>query len=160
MCERIPGLGFRHRRIPDRAAVFGIHGDQMSVDRPHEQCVAKDRDTAIDATTAGTRVLRRTIGVHPEGPSSDRVERQQIVRRLDGIHDAVHDKRRRLEFFDRPRLEDPLELEVLDVVRRDLCQLAESLALKSSRVGEPVLRLPVGAEEAFERHLRLQRGGR
>ena len=71
------------------------------------------------------------------------------------VYDSVHDQRRGLEFLERPRLEDPLELEVLDVVRRNLRQLAESLALHRPRVGEPVLRLPVGAKQTFERDLRV-----
>src|SRR4029453_14633055 len=86
------------------------------------------------------------------------IERHDIVGSLYGVHHTVYDERSGLELLEGGGLEDPLELEILHVGRRDLRQLTVSLTHEGAGIGEPVLRLLVGAEDAPERRLGLRRG--
>src|SRR4029450_130230 len=96
---------------------------------------------------------------HPPEPGARcRIERPDIVGSLYGVHHTVYHERSGLELLERPGLEDPLELEILHVGRRDLRQLTESLAHETAGIREPVLGLLVGAQDSLERHLGLQRG--
>ena len=57
----------------------------------------------------------------PEHATGRGVERDDVVGRWT-VHDAIDHQRRGLELLERARLEDPLQLEVLHVVRRNLRQ--------------------------------------
>jgi hypothetical protein len=48
-------------------------------------------------------------------------------------------------------LKHPLQFELADILRRDLGEQAMPLAESGSRVGEPVLRLVLGVQDAVER---------
>ena len=126
----------------------------MTVERAHEDGVAENRDAAIHATATGARQRRRAIRIGPEHAPGRGIERHEIVRRLDGVHDAVHHQRRRLELLERLRLEHPSELEILHVGGRDLGQRAVPLAHHVARMRQPVLRLRRTPKDAVERDLR------
>jgi hypothetical protein len=78
-------------------------------------------------------------------------------------HHAVDDERRRFGFLGRlrgtARLEHPLQLEVLDVGRRDLRQQRVAMAEQAARIRQPVVRFFVRAQEPVEGHLRVDRRG-
>ena len=78
-----------------------------------------------------------------------RVERQDLVRRLGHVHDAVGDERRRLDhFLSRVRqLEGPAELKLRDVRTVHLAQPAMPLAPISARVRQPAGGLQRGTEQ-------------
>ena len=126
--ERIAERRIDDGLVPDRPAAFRVERDQMAVDRAHEQRVAENRHAAVHAAAADARQRRNGGGVDPEHPSRAGVERHDVVRREDGVHHAVDDERRGLEllvgFGRRPRLKDPLQLQVPDVGRRDLRERA------------------------------------
>src|SRR4029453_12111347 len=65
------------------------------------------------------------------------------------------DKGRRLELLGRASLEDPLQLEIPDVLRRDLRQRAVTMACVSPGVRQPVMRFGTGAQQPIEGHLRV-----
>ena len=155
--QRVAELRFRQRDVPDRLADLRVDRDEMPVDRTHEQRIAEDRQTAIDAPTAHSRERRQARRVHPEHAPRRGVERDDVVRRKHGVHDAVDDEGGRLEFLCRlggtACLEDPLQLEVPDVPWGDLGEQTVAVAGKIPRVGQPVLRLAIRAQDAIEGHL-------
>ena len=152
--------GFRPRAadgdVPHQPAGLRVDGQEMTVERAHEDRVAENRDAAIHAAAAGAGQRRRAIRVGPEDASGRRIERHEIVRRLDRVHDAVHHQRRRLELLERLRLEDPSELEILHVGGRDLGQRAVALAHHVARIRQPVLRLRRTTKDAVEGDLRAE----
>ena len=97
--------------------------------------------------------------VDPEGAARLGVERHDVVGRLREVHNAVDDQRRRLEFLQRLGLEDPLQLKILDVCGVDLFEGAVALAGVAAGVGQPVLWLVGGMEQALGRDLRAERVG-
>src|SRR5512135_859031 len=104
--------------------------------------------------------LRRgSIGIGPKRSTGNGIERNDVVRGLDGIHNAVHNKRRRLELLHRGGLEYPLKFELIHVVGSNLVERAVALARVRSRISEPVLRLPVGVQNAVVGYLREKRSG-
>jgi hypothetical protein len=48
---------------------------------------------------------------------------------------------------------DPLQFEILDVVRRDLIEEAVALIVQRASVGQPVLRFFVGIQDTLEWNL-------
>ena len=66
---------------------------------------------------------------------------------------AVDDERRGLPVARDRRLIDPLQLQILDVGRRDLVEQAVAVALVAAGVRQPVLRLAGGGGQALRRHL-------
>ena len=157
MRDGIAGFRLGDGRIPQRLPVLGIDGDQMRVDGAHEQRVAQDRQPAIDAAAAGARRLRHRKLVGPEDPSGGGIESDHVVGSLDRVHDPVHHQRRGFELLERSRLIDPLQFQVLHVLRSDLRERAMTLAHSGTGVGQPVLRLLVGAQDAIEGNLGEQR---
>jgi hypothetical protein len=133
---------------------------QVRVDRAHIQGVAQDRDAAIHAAAARASLGRGLVMVGPEHAARRRVQRDDVVRRLHGIENAVDDERRCLELLERARLPDPLQLELADRPRIDLIEPAVALVVDRARIAQPVLRLAPGGDDALERDLRLQRQAR
>ena len=157
MRDGVALLGLGDVSVPQRLAVLGVDGNQTRVDGAHEERVAGDRDSAIHAPAAEPCKRRRCVVVGPEHPPGRGVERDDVVGRLDCVHHAVDDQGRRLEFFERARLEDPLELQIPDVVLRDLGEGAVALAEHRAGMRQPVVRLAGGVEETLPGHLRVER---
>ena len=99
------------------------------------------------------RSCGRGVAIGPERTAGRRVERDDVVQALGDVHDAVDDQRRGLPVAGDRRLVDPLELQVLDVGRRDLSQRAVARAGVVAGVGQPVLRLARRGGQALRRHL-------
>jgi len=158
--HRIALRRLRDDRVPDRLSAPRVDGDEMRVDRRHVQRIAENRHAAIHPAAARTSLGRRRVVVSPERPPGRSVECDDVVRRLDGVHHAVDDERRRFEFLERPRLPDPLLLQALDIRVRDLRQAAVPLIEWRAGVRQPVLRLAIRVQDSIERHLRLERRGR
>ena len=155
--QAVARLGTRQRNIPDETSALRVDGHEMAVDRPHEQRVAENREAAVHAAAAQPRQRRRLMRVHPEDPPGRRVDRDDVVGRLDGVHDAVHDEGSRFELLQRASLEDPPGLEIADVLRGDLRERAVPMTRVASRVGQPVVRFCSGAQQTIVRHLRVHR---
>ena len=155
--QRVAGAGVGDAGLPDGPAADRVDRDELGVDGAHEQRVAQNRHAAVDAPAAGARLGRRGVLVAPEDAAELRVEGQHGVGRLGDVHDAVHHERRRLEDLQRLRLEDPLQLEAVDVVDGNLVEGRVAVAVVVARVGEPVVRLVGGVEQPLEGHLRGQR---
>src|SRR5260370_17366537 len=101
--------------LPNRPAVFGIDGDEVSVNGAHEQRIPEDSQSAIDASTAWTRPARRTVRERPKDSSRGGVQSDYVIRRLNGVHDAIHHQRRSFKLLQRPGLKNPPQLQVLYV---------------------------------------------
>ena len=114
------------------------------------------------AAIVGLLLLLR---VHPPddaaGIARGAVDLVQHAPGVGDVDEAVLDKRRRLDPFvaggtaERHRIG---ELEVLDVVPVDAGERREALAVIGAVVHQPVLRLAVGIEEPFRRHVGRQHG--
>ncbi len=155
--DRVAKLGIAHRHVPERAAGRGIERDQVPVERAGVDDVAKDRDAAVVGAAAHARVGRHGVAVLPEHAAGLRVHRQHVVRPLGDIHDPVHDERRGLPRAEHLIGQNPLELEILDVAGLDLRQQTVALTGIAARIGEPVLRLVRGAQQAIRGDLRIER---
>ena len=94
------------------------------------------------------------MGVVPKHGSRRGIQCNDIIGVLDGIHDAVDHQRRRFGLLRGVRLIDPLQLQVLRIVRGDLCERTVPLAHWRTGVGQPVLWVLTGFEDAVERHIR------
>jgi hypothetical protein len=120
--------------------------------------IALNRETFVVAAAAYAR-FAGSIGIRPVYAAGSRVERDDFVRgrrRLHGVHHAVDHQRRGFEFCRAvhcAHLQNPLQLEILHVVRCDLTQQAVALIEKRAAIGQPVLRFFVGVENPFERDL-------
>ena len=143
----------RHLRLPDLASAFRVDGNQVRIERPHEQRVTENRDAAVVRATADDAIGVRCVAIDPERAAGDRVERHDVVRPLREVHHAVDHERRGLPVASDRRLIHPLELQVLDVGRRDLVEQAEAVTRVVARVGQPILRLGRRGGEALWRHL-------
>ena len=153
MADRVAVRDLGDLDVPERAAGLRVDRDEVRVERAHEQRVAEDREAAVVGAAADLDVRRDGVLVDPEDAAGLRVERDHVVRPLREVHDAVDDERRRLPRSEHLVLENPLQLEVLDVGRRDLRQRAVALAGVVAGVGQPVLRLVRGAQKPVRRHL-------
>ena len=158
--KRIARGRFSDCHVPDRLPAFRVQGNQMRIDGAHEQCVAQYREPAIYLPATGTRGARRQVSIRPENAPGHRIQRNHVIRRLHGVQDAVHHQRRGLVFFERPRLEHPLQFQVLYVLGRDLIQRRIALAHGCAGVGQPVLRLAAGGQNPVEGYLAPQASGR
>src|ERR1051326_5702203 len=109
-----------------------MDGEEMAINRCHEQRIARNREPTIYTTAAWTSRRRWRIRVNPKLPSSGCVKGNDIIGRLNRVKNSVHNERRCLEFrircFSRARLENPLRFEILHVFRCNLRELAVSLA--------------------------------
>ena len=127
----------------------------MGVDRRQIQPVTPNRNALAVASATGSGLSRR-IDVRPEDSAACRVERDHFVighRRLDDVHDSIHDQRSRFEFRDAVQcadLQHPLQFEILDVVDGDLIEETVTLIEERSTIRQPVLRFLVRVQNSLE----------
>ena len=123
-------------RFPDLFAVARVERDEARVGGRDDQLVLVDRDVAH---RAHADLRQRPDFVLPDQLAGAAVERLDDVARVDQIDDAVVDERHGLVraalFADRP---DPGELQILDVVARDLVERAVAPALIVAARHQPV----------------------
>ena len=131
----------------------------MGVDRAHEQRISGDGDATVHAAAAGARHGRRRVRIGPEDAAGHGIERDDVIGRLYGVHDAIDDEWRGFELFERTGLVDPFQLEVFYVLWGHLIQRAVALAHHVTGIGEPVLRLFAGIHQPIEGHLRGEGSG-
>src|SRR5262249_5051956 len=69
--NRIAGLRRTDRNVPNQRASLRIDREQSSVDCPHEQRIAENRESAINAATANACSLSGIVIVGPESASGN-----------------------------------------------------------------------------------------
>ena len=84
--------------------------------------------------------------------AGNRIESDDVVRRLHRIENTIDDQWRRLEPADGLRWPEPGEIEVANILRCEVGQAAVTSTQDGSGVGEPVLRFPVGVQDPVKRH--------
>src|SRR5262245_52683589 len=153
--DRVPGFSARHLGLPDGTAGSPIDRNQLRVEGPHEQRVAKDPKPAIVGAATDDAILGRCVAVDPERPTGCRVEGDDVVQTLRDVHHAVDDQRRGLPVAGNWCLVHPLELQILDVGWSDLIERAVARARVVAGVRQPVLGFARRACEAFGRYLSM-----
>ena len=158
-CERVIARKARVGRfdldVENLAAGFRVDRNQVRVDSRQVKPVALNGETLIVSSATGSR-LGRSVRVCPVDSTGGCIQRDHLIggdRRLHRIHHAVNDERRCFEFrraVHGADLQDPLQFEVLHVVRSYLIQKAVPLIEKSAAIGEPVLRLFVRVQNSLE----------
>ncbi len=128
--------------------------DQMRIQRAHVERVAQHRDAAIVRAAADVGIRARRVAVKPEQPAGLGIDRHHVVGPLGDIHDAIDDQRVGFPGAEHLVLHHPFLFEISDIRGRDLIQRAEALAVIAAVVGEPVLRLGGGAQDAIRGDLR------
>ncbi len=125
------------------------------------RCASTVARKSVSPRIARPRVMRpqqnlasdgRRVRIDPEDLSGRRIERDDVVA-LRRVHDSVDDQRRRLVVVEPSSLEHPLQLEILDVCRRDLRELAVALAHVAAGIRQPVLRFLLRVQEPIRGHL-------
>ena len=143
------------RDVPFLRAGRSVERDQAHVESGEEERVIENRHSAVDAPTAGNDLIGQVMLVDPKHAAGPGVQSEDVVGRLGDVHHAVDDQRGGFELFKRAGLEDPVHLELLDILRRDAVERTVVDAVVAAVVGQPVLGLFGGVEEAFVGDLRL-----
>src|SRR5678816_1844245 len=78
------------------------------------------------------------------------IESEHIIGTLDGVENPIHHDGSHFMLLERTRLKDPAQLEIASILRSDLRQRTVALAVETTGVGEPVLRLIISAQDPFE----------
>jgi len=148
--------------VPQKTTGLCAKGEEMSIQRSQVDHVVKNRETAIRSTSTarGASAWRRRVAESPEFSAGDPVERHHVIRRIDSIENALRNKRRRFEPACIPARPNPRELEISNVLPRDLVQERVSVTEKVSRVGEPVMGFLIGMNNPLEGHRLKCRPGR
>ncbi len=105
---------------PDDLARLGVQRDQLGIERREIDLVVKNLDAAIVRAAAENRDRPHLVIVVPELLAGLGVKRVDMAERGRHIHHAIDDDRRRLERFLDVGLEDPGDMQALDVVAIDL----------------------------------------
>ena len=131
----------------------------MAVNGTHVQRVAVNRQTAVDAAATDAGIGIRGVGIGPEHAAGARIKGDHIIRRADGIHDAINYQRSRFEFLPaaggRARLPDPFDFEIGNVIAGNLAEVTVALAVVVTLVQHPVARFGLGIEQTLRSHLGL-----
>ena len=134
--QRVVGLD----RLPHLLAGPRVERDEIHVGRGEEQLVAVERQRAGGA---GPRVFRQPVAVDPDDVAGRRVERLNDVPRVGEEHDAVVHQRGRL-VVPLPDRDRPGEVQLADVVARNLVESAVAVAVAGPAPAQPVAGRRVG----------------
>ena len=108
-----------HSSLPVLASIAII----LRIESGQEKSISENRKAARQLAAAGIACRGIVVmGVRPKDGAGGGIQRNDIIGVLDRIHDAVHHQRRRFGLLRGIRLIDPLQLQVLRVVRGDLCR--------------------------------------
>src|SRR5262249_3602129 len=118
-----------------------------------EQLVTKNRQPAREPAAAVASGGIRLVHISPDRLTGGRIQSDNVIRTLNGVHDAVHHERCHFLLFERTRLEDPLEFEIPHVLWSDLGELAVPLACQRTSVGQPVVGFLICFQEPLEWHV-------
>ena len=134
-------------RPPHLLAGARVEGDEDRVGPGEVELVAVEGE---GAGGAGARVVGQPRAVHPDDVAGHRVDGPDDVPRTGEEHDAVVHERRRLVVAGPDRYR-PRELQVADVVARDLVEGAVAVAVAGAPPAQPVARRRVGEEDVGDR---------
>src|SRR5262249_30660211 len=98
------------------------------------------------------------VHISPDRLTGGRIQSDNVIRTLNGVHDSVHHERCHFVLVERTRLEYPFQLEIPHVLWSDLRERAMPLACQRTSIGQPVVRFLICFQEPFEwygRHRRL-----
>lgn len=87
--DHIAVLRFADLGLPQQGPGFRLKRNDVRVQRSHEQRVAQDGETAVYFPAAVACLRQVSIHAGPDRPAGDSVERHDVVRRLNGIENAV-----------------------------------------------------------------------
>ena len=123
-----------------------VDGDELRVERAHEQRVAEDRHAAVVGAAADLRVGRRRVAVEPEDAARSSASTAitsfgRCVRYMTPSTTSGVDCQAPNTWFCSTHFDSRLR----DVGRRDLGERAVALARVGAAVGQPVVRLAGGA---------------
>ncbi len=168
-----PLSGIGDLTLPFDLAGLLVRRDEASVQSMRNHKVLEESDAAVIDAAAGDRAGPIVIGLGVHLPQQGPLPamRIQLVDRaptVGDVHEAVLDDRRALEAAMRPdaaaleaaELHRPGDLHALDVARVDLIERRETLSVVIFVMGDPVLRLLVGFQEALARGVRALRDDR
>ena len=116
----IAELRIRDVGLPGNLAGLCLQSHKLGVKRGNVDEVAENLDAAIVGTAAVRRHQSHLVIVVPELRAGFRVERIDMAERGRHIHDAVDDDGRSLQRFLDVGLENPGDVQVLDVAAIDL----------------------------------------
>ncbi len=158
-CDRgaLPGPDVTVGPVPDPLAGGGVQRQDVRVGGHEEDLVLGHGHTAVDVPAAQRDVEGHGVLVPPDLGTGPGIQGPDPAVPAGQEHDPVDDDRGGLERVGgrarddaaRPGLEDPCRTDPLDVLGVDLVQRAVALPAVVAVVGEPVLRLRTGFQNAF-----------
>jgi hypothetical protein len=92
--KRIQFRGVCRRDLPILFARACIDGDKVSIECRKEDLVAQNRQAARQSAAAVSRRRNRRVVETPDHLSGRGIQRDDVVRTLNRVHRAVHDKGR------------------------------------------------------------------
>ena len=110
-------------RGPDRLSGLAVERDQFCIERPEEELVPGDRDTAVVGTAAESGRGTHRVLVVPELLAGGGIGGVHVIVRSGQEHDPVHHDGRRLHRLDHRGLEHEDRAELRDVAGIDLSGL-------------------------------------
>jgi hypothetical protein len=137
--------------------VSAIQGDELGIDRAHEQLAAFDRNAAVIVAAAGSHVRTKPVPVMPELLAGCGVDRIDMVEGRGQEHDAVDDDRRGLHRIEHGRLEHERRLDPAYVPRIDMGAAVKARLFVTAVRMDPVLRVTAGGIEHGLRRRRARR---
>ena len=135
---RIAAAVVKHLLFPQHGSGLAIQGDDMSVERGHEEAVPENSQAAVHQVATGDDLRRKLALVVPNLRPCRGVQCVNLVWRDGQVHDVVHDERRRFELVLERFLKDPLETKIGGVGGADFLQGAVAMSLIVAVVGEPL----------------------
>jgi len=119
-----------------------IEGDQMRVERDHQQFVVIDGQPPIHVSAAHIHTAgRQSTPVTPQHLTGLRINRPGVIVLTAGIDDAVNDDGRALPLSQNVGLEGPHGTQLLDVVGSNFLQGAVPLTAVVTGIAQPARRI-------------------
>src|SRR5262245_41034215 len=109
-----------HRRVPGDGSCFDVKGEQMGIERNHEELIAENAEPTVDKSAACREVRRQFAAIPPDLASAPRVDRPRHVLWSSNVQNVIAKERRGFEIANRAGLERPLRSEAIYIRRCDL----------------------------------------
>src|SRR4026209_2317421 len=110
----------------------------MCIAGSQEQLVAEHRHSAIIWSATATEVVWYLMTKLPNLPSGSRINGPHIPAKASDVEHVVDNNRRRLKIWTNTCLERPLCLQLIDVLRCDLCERAVTMPEVIPVIDEPL----------------------
>ena len=124
-----------------------MEGDQLGVQRCHQDEVAGDGGAAVDLSAAQAQVVRLLVVVAPVDVAGGGVEREYPVQGRRHVHDAVVDGRRDLELLGGTGGKRPRHLEGRGILGRDVIDGRMAVVGVVPAVEQPFTGIRWGAQQ-------------